>query len=61
MEGFMRALRWHGKKDVRRATVADPKIEHPRDAIIKGTTCAFCGSDLHLFDGFMRRHGMPGT
>jgi threonine dehydrogenase-like Zn-dependent dehydrogenase len=33
--------------------VPDPRIEHPRDAIIKVSTCAICGSDLHLFDGFM--------
>ena len=33
-------------------TVPDPKIQHPRDAIIKITTCAICGSDLHLLDGY---------
>ncbi|HWL71848.1 MAG TPA: zinc-dependent alcohol dehydrogenase [Geminicoccus sp.] len=49
----MRALRWHGKHDIRCDTVPDPKIEDPRDAIIKVTSCAICGSDLHLFDGFM--------
>ncbi|WP_191061671.1 zinc-dependent alcohol dehydrogenase [Geminicoccus harenae] len=49
----MRALCWHGKNDIRCDTVPDPKIEDPRDAIIKVTTCAICGSDLHLFDGFM--------
>jgi threonine dehydrogenase-like Zn-dependent dehydrogenase len=49
----MKALRWHGKKDIRCDTVPDPTIEHPRDAIIKVSTCAICGSDLHLFDGFM--------
>ncbi|WP_176332788.1 alcohol dehydrogenase catalytic domain-containing protein, partial [Caballeronia glathei] len=49
----MKALRWQGKKDIRCDTVPDPKIEHPRDAIIKVSTCAICGSDLHLFDGFM--------
>ena len=49
----MRALRWHGKHDIRCDTVPDPKIEHGRDAIIKVSTCAICGSDLHLFDGFM--------
>jgi threonine dehydrogenase-like Zn-dependent dehydrogenase len=49
----MKALTWHGKKDIRCDTVPDPEIEHPRDAIIKVTTCAICGSDLHLFDGFM--------
>ncbi|MCG7400684.1 MULTISPECIES: zinc-dependent alcohol dehydrogenase [Caballeronia] len=49
----MRALIWEGKKDIRCESVPDPVIEHPRDAIIKVTTCAICGSDLHLFDGFM--------
>ncbi|MBW9102521.1 zinc-dependent alcohol dehydrogenase [Paraburkholderia phenoliruptrix] len=49
----MKALRWHGKKDIRCDTVSDPKIEHPRDAIIKVSSCAICGSDLHLYDGFM--------
>lgn len=34
-------------------SVPDPKIEHERDAIIKVTACAICGSDLHLFDGIM--------
>jgi threonine dehydrogenase-like Zn-dependent dehydrogenase len=49
----MRALRWHGKHDIRCDTVPDPTIEEGRDAIIKVSTCAICGSDLHLFDGFM--------
>jgi threonine dehydrogenase-like Zn-dependent dehydrogenase len=49
----MRALRWHGKHDIRCDTVADPVIEEGRDAIVKVSTCAICGSDLHLFDGFM--------
>ena len=49
----MRALCWHGKGDVRCDTVPDPRIEHPRDAIIKVTACAICGSDLHLYDGYM--------
>ena len=49
----MKALCWHGKHDIRYETVPDPTIEHPRDAIIKMTSCAICGSDLHLFDGFM--------
>ena len=49
----MRALRWHGKHDIRCDTVPDPEIEHPRDAIVKVSSCAICGSDLHLFDGFM--------
>ena len=49
----MRALCWHGKHDIRYDTVPDPQIEDPRDAIIKVTSCAICGSDLHLYDGFM--------
>ena len=49
----MKALCWHSPKDIRCDEVPDPKIEHPRDAIIKVTSCAICGSDLHLYDGFM--------
>ena len=49
----MRALVWHAAKDVRCDTVPDPKIEDPRDAIIKVTSTAICGSDLHLYDGYM--------
>jgi threonine dehydrogenase-like Zn-dependent dehydrogenase len=49
----MKALCWHGKRDIRCDTVPDPSIEHPRDAIIKMTSCAICGSDLHLFNGFV--------
>ena len=47
----MKALTWHGKGDIRCDTVPDPVIEHGRDAIIKVTACAICGSDLHLFNG----------
>nr|WP_297459144.1 zinc-dependent alcohol dehydrogenase [uncultured Halomonas sp.] len=46
----MKALCWHGKTDVRYDTVPDPTIEHPRDAIVKVSCCAICGSDLHLYD-----------
>ena len=49
----MRALVWHGTQDVRCDSVPDPEIEHERDAIIKVTSCAICGSDLHLYDHFM--------
>ncbi|MDR5752297.1 MULTISPECIES: zinc-dependent alcohol dehydrogenase [unclassified Caballeronia] len=49
----MKALRWHGKKDIRCDTVPDPQIEQPRDAIIRVSSCAICGSDLHLYDDFM--------
>jgi threonine dehydrogenase-like Zn-dependent dehydrogenase len=47
----MRALTYHGKKDVRVDTHPDPGIVNPRDAIIKVTSTAICGSDLHLYDG----------
>ena len=50
---MMKALCWYGTGDVRVETVPDPKILDGRDAIIKITTAAVCGSDLHLFDGFM--------
>lgn len=49
----MRAICWHGKEDMRVDTVPDPKIEDPRDVIIKVTTTCICGSDLHLYDGYM--------
>ncbi len=49
----MRALTWHGKHDVRVDTVPDPKIVNPRDAVIKVTSTAICGSDLHLYDGYI--------
>ena len=49
----MRALTWHGKHDVRVDTVDDPEILNPRDAIIKITSTAICGSDLHLYDGYI--------
>ncbi len=49
----MKALCWHGKGDVRCEKVPDPKIEDSRDAIVKVTACAICGSDLHLYDGYM--------
>lgn len=49
----MKALCWHGKGDVRVDTVDDPLIMDPRDAIIRVTSTAICGSDLHLYDGVM--------
>ena len=49
----MKALTWHGKSDMRYETVPDPQIEDAKDAIIKVTSCAICGSDLHLYDHFM--------
>jgi threonine dehydrogenase-like Zn-dependent dehydrogenase len=55
----MKVLVWHGKEDIRCDTVTDPGIEEPRDAIIKVTSCAICGSDLHLFHNLIPAM-MPG-
>ena len=49
----MKALVWHKPSDIRCEEVPDPKIEEPGDAIIRVTLCAICGSDLHLFNGYM--------
>jgi threonine dehydrogenase-like Zn-dependent dehydrogenase len=49
----MKAVCFNGKNDMRVETVPDPKILNPRDAIIKVTTTAICGSDLHIYDGFI--------
>jgi threonine dehydrogenase-like Zn-dependent dehydrogenase len=49
----MRANCWHGKKNVQVEEVPDPKILNPRDAIVRITTTAICGSDLHLYNGFI--------
>ena len=46
----MKALAWHGKRDVRIDNVEDPKIERPTDAIIRVTSSGLCGSDLHLYE-----------
>ena len=46
----MRALTWQGKRDVRVETVPDPTIEQPNDVVIKVTSTAICGSDLHLYE-----------
>ncbi|MEG3941085.1 zinc-dependent alcohol dehydrogenase [Microcoleus sp. S36b_A3] len=49
----MKALCWHKANDVRVDNVPDPTIINPRDAIVKITSTAICGSDLHLYDGFI--------
>ena len=49
----MKAVCWRGKKDVAVETVPDPKVINGRDAIIKITSTAICGSDLHLYDGYV--------
>ena len=46
----MKALTWHGKRDVRVDEVDDPRIEEPTDAIIRVTSTGLCGSDLHLYE-----------
>jgi threonine dehydrogenase-like Zn-dependent dehydrogenase len=46
----MKALAWHGKRDVRVDTVPDPSIEEPTDAIVRITSTGLCGSDLHLYE-----------
>lgn len=49
----MKAVCWNGKKDVRVENVPDPKLLNPTDAIVKVTTTCICGSDLHLYDGYV--------
>jgi threonine dehydrogenase-like Zn-dependent dehydrogenase len=49
----MKAVCWNGKNDVRVETVPDPEILNPRDAIVRVTSAAICGSDLHLYDGYI--------
>lgn len=49
----MKALCWHGEKDVRIDNVPDPVIQKPDDIVIRVTSTAICGSDLHLYNGLM--------
>ena len=49
----MKANRWYGKHDVRVENVPDPVIQDPRDVILKITSTAICGSDLHIYDGYI--------
>lgn len=49
----MKAICWHGTGDVRFESVPDPRIVDPTDVLVRITSTAICGSDLHLFDGFM--------
>src|SRR5829696_1360932 len=59
----MRAVTWHGKRDVRVDTVPDPGIERPTDAVIRVTSSGICGSDLHLYEvmgPFMREGDVLG-
>ena len=45
----MKALTWHGRRNVRVDSHPDPKVEQPTDAVVRITTTAICGSDLHLY------------
>src|SRR3954462_13209371 len=45
----MKAVVWHGREDVRVDEVADPRVEAPTDAVVRITSTAICGSDLHLY------------
>lgn len=59
----MRAVCWHGTQDVRVERVRDPEIINPRDAVIRVTSTAICGSDLHLYNGripAMKKHDILG-
>ena len=49
----MKAVCWFGKHDVRVEDVPEPSILNPRDAIVRITSTAICGSDLHLYNGFI--------
>src|SRR3954469_3673517 len=49
----MKAVCWMGKKKIEVQKVSDPKILNPRDCIVKITSTAICGSDLHLYDGYV--------
>ncbi len=49
----MKAVVWHGKRDMRVETVPDPSIINPHDAILKVSSTAICGSDLHLYNGYI--------
>jgi len=49
----MKANCWYGKKDVRVEEVPDPEIINMNDAIVRITSTAICGSDLHLYNGFV--------
>ncbi len=60
----MKALCWYGKEDVRVETVPEPQLINPRDVIVRVTLSAICGSDLHIYDGYipkMERGDISGT
>jgi len=49
----MKAVRYYGKEDIRVERVPDPELLNPRDAIVKITATAICGSDLHIYGGYI--------
>jgi threonine dehydrogenase-like Zn-dependent dehydrogenase len=49
----MRAVTWQGKHDIQVKDVPDPRIQDPRDIILRVTTTAICGPDLHIYDGYI--------
>ena len=49
----MKALEWYGTHDIRLESAPEPEILNPRDAILRITLTAICGSDLHLYDGYI--------
>ncbi len=49
----MKAVCWYGSEDVRVESVPDPRLINPRDAIVRVTSTAICGSDIHLYDGYI--------
>ena len=49
----MKAVRYYGKEDIRVEHVPDPRLLNPRDAIVKITATAICGSDLHIYGGYI--------
>lgn len=49
----MLAVTWHGRNDIRTETVPEPVITERTDAIIKVSSAAICGSDLHMYDGYI--------
>src|SRR6185437_9957711 len=53
IEGAMKAVCWMGTHDIAVENVPDPTILNPRDAIVRITSTAICGSDLHLYNGYM--------
>jgi threonine dehydrogenase-like Zn-dependent dehydrogenase len=55
----MKAITWHGKRDVRVDSVPDPSIEESTEAIVRITSTRICGSDLHLHEGARSLHKLP--